>query len=88
MLATYIGEESLLRNDSKTAWLMLIPNKEYNIFIEDYDENNLIWIYIFNKKGTKLRMTICYSSFSKVRSEWKLPEKYDYLISQCLTTFS
>lgn len=88
MLATYIGKENVLNNRSESTWLMLIPNKEYNIFIEGYDENNLISVYIFNKKGTKLGTRIFYKSLSSVRKEWKLAEKNDYLISQCLTTFS
>lgn len=65
---------------------MCTPNKEYNIFIEEYSTH--IDVLIFNKKGTKIRAMIYYKDYSSLRKEWKLTEKNDVLISQCLTTFS
>ena len=87
MLATYIGKERVgwYRGFEKCAF-MLMTNKEYNIFIEEYSDH--LETLVFNKKGTKLRSTIHYRNYSRLREEWKLPEKNDYLISQCLTTFA
>ena len=64
---------------------MLITNKEYNIFIEECSD--YIETLVFNKKGTKIRTVIRYENYSNLRKDWKLAEKNDALISQCLTTF-
>ena len=84
MLATYIGRE-------RTSWcrnnvIMLMANQEYNVSIEE--ESDHIDVLVFNKTGTKLKTIIYYQNYSSLREEWKLAEKNDALISQCLTTFS
>lgn len=87
MLATYIGKEKVgwYKGFEKCAF-MLMTNKEYNIFIEEHSPH--LEVLVFNKKGTKLKATIRYENYSRLREEWKLAEKNDVLISQCLTTFS
>lgn len=88
LLATYIGKERVGRwyKGVEPFAFMLMANKEYNIFIEEYSD--YIETLVFNKKGTKLRVIIKYENYSSLRKEWKLAEKNDALISQCLTTFS
>lgn len=87
MLATYIGKEKVGRwyNGVEKCAFMLITNKEYNIFIEECSD--YIETLVFNKKGTKIRTVIRYENYSNLRKDWKLAEKNDALISQCLTTF-
>ena len=87
LLATYIGKEQVgrWRKGVEPFAFMLMTNKEYNIFIEEYSD--YVETLVFNKKGTKLRVIIKYENYSRLREEWKLAEKNDALISQCLTTF-
>lgn len=91
MLATYIGKENLACDLPEVCGILLVPNREYNIYIHDlYEESGLemAYVYIFNKKGKKLRGRILYDTLSEVRNNWKLFEKNDSLISQSLTTFA
>lgn len=87
MLATYIGKERVgrWRKGGEPFAFMLMTNKEYNIFIEEHSDE--LETLVFNKKGTRLRAIIYYKDYSRLREEWKLAEKNDALISQCLTTF-
>lgn len=91
LLATYIGKENLACDLPEACGVLLTPNKEYNIYIYEMPEEygiDAVYVYIFNKKGTKLRGRIWYDALSEVRDNWKLSEKNDVLISQSLTTFS
>lgn len=91
MLATYIGKEKAICDSGEMNWVLLVPNKEYNIYIQEmleYIDSPAAYVYVFNKKGTKLRGRKWYDSIPEVMNEWKLTEKNDHLISQCLTTFA